>query len=89
MFKILKTLFFIFLVIICNSGCESHHEQSEIYFYNVWGVSSSDIYAVGDYGTIAHYDGSKWATMDGGGKNYLISVWGTNKSNIFVVDCLV
>jgi hypothetical protein len=33
--------------------------------YDVWGSSSSDVYAVGDSGTMLHYDGSAWSLMVG------------------------
>ena len=29
----------------------------------VWGNSSTDVFAVGDAGTILHYDGTCWSTM--------------------------
>ena len=32
--------------------------------YGVWGNSASDIFAVGEGGTILHYDGSSWSPMD-------------------------
>jgi hypothetical protein len=32
----------------------------------VWGSSGSDVFAVGDKGTILHYDGSAWSAMDDG-----------------------
>jgi hypothetical protein len=32
----------------------------------VWGSSESEVYAVGDDGTILHYDGSTWTAMYSG-----------------------
>ena len=32
----------------------------------VWGSSGSDVFAVGAYGTIVHYDGAGWSAMSSG-----------------------
>jgi hypothetical protein len=32
----------------------------------IWGTSSNDIYAVGDYGNIAHWDGKRWTKIESG-----------------------
>ena len=31
----------------------------------VWGSSSQDVFAVGAYDTILHYDGKAWSVMSG------------------------
>ena len=51
----------------------------------VWGSSSSDVFAVGDYGTILHYNGSTWVNMSSGTSKLLYSVWGTSSSDVFAV----
>ncbi len=43
----------------------------------VWGRSGSDVFAVGDSGTILHYDGTAWSAMTSGTTNNLNGVWGT------------
>ena len=30
----------------------------------VWGSSATDVFAVGDAGTIVHYDGTTWSSMN-------------------------
>jgi len=54
---------------------------------DVWGSSSSDIFAVGDYSTILHYDGSAWSAMNYGATNSisLFGVWGSSGSDVFAV----
>ncbi|MBL7137029.1 MAG: hypothetical protein ISS81_10660 [Candidatus Marinimicrobia bacterium] len=42
-----------------------------------WGTSSSNMFFVGEFGTIVHYDGSEFELMDSGTDNYLKSVAGT------------
>jgi hypothetical protein len=55
----------------------------------VWGSSGSDVFAVGDRGTILHYNGVSlsWSPMTSGFSDTLInSVWGSSGSNVFAVD---
>jgi hypothetical protein len=53
----------------------------------VWGSSSADVYAVGSAGTILHYDGNAWNTVD---DEYtgetLYSIWGNPPSDVYAVD---
>jgi hypothetical protein len=51
----------------------------------VWGASGSDVFAVGEVGTIIHYDGSVWTSMDSGTTENLEAVWGSSGSDVFAV----
>jgi hypothetical protein len=51
----------------------------------VWGSSSSDVFAVGFWGTILHYDGSAWSPMTSGASNPLLGVWGNSSSDVFAL----
>jgi hypothetical protein len=51
----------------------------------VWGNSGSDVFAVGDGGTILHYDGVDWSNMDSGTSQPLYDVWGSSGSDVFAV----
>ena len=51
----------------------------------VWGSSGSDVFAVGHYGTILHYDGSSWSPMNSGTSYHLRGVWGSSGSDVFAV----
>jgi len=51
----------------------------------IWGMSPSDIFAVGDGGTILYYNGSTWVKMDSTTSNSLEGIWGSNSSDVFVV----
>ena len=42
----------------------------------LWGTSSSNLFAVGDYGTIIHYDGNSWQRIESGTTVPLKDVWG-------------
>jgi len=69
-------------------------EDSYSSLFDIWGSSSSDVYAVGNchsgpidegYSCIFHYDGDSWTEMEylelhvGG----VGSIWGSSKDNIF------
>ncbi len=50
----------------------------------MWGTSSSDLYAVGNYGNIAHWDGSRWTKIESGTTIGLLDIWGVkNKDEIY------
>ena len=51
----------------------------------VWGSSGSDVFAVGAYGTIPHYDGAGWSAMTSGTTEALLGVWGSSGSDVFAV----
>ena len=52
--------------------------------YDVWG-SNNDVYAVGNSGTILHYDGSSWSAMSSGTTNILYGVWGSSNNDVYAV----
>ena len=53
--------------------------------YGIWGSSESDVFAVGNSGTILHYDGSVWAPMTSGTTTQLNGIWGSSGSDVFAV----
>ncbi len=42
---------------------------------DVGGTSSSDVFAVGNYGTIVHYNGSAWSGMSSGNQSRNVRIW--------------
>ncbi|AFH47854.1 Hypothetical protein IALB_0142 [Ignavibacterium album JCM 16511] len=42
----------------------------------LWGSSSSDLYAVGNNGNIAHWDGRKWTKIESGTYLNIGTIWG-------------
>ena len=48
----------------------------------VWGSSASDVWAVGDAGTMLHYDSKKWNTLPTAIDMHLWSIWGSGPDNI-------
>jgi hypothetical protein len=56
--------------------------------WGVWGSSGSDVFAVGDNGTILHYNGSAWSSIENplnGTNTTLRDVWGNSGNDVFVV----
>src|SRR2546427_7409028 len=52
---------------------------------SVWGSASTDVWAVGDAGTILHWDGSAWSGFPSGTGNILYSVWGSASTDVWAV----
>jgi len=54
--------------------------------WNVWGSSSTDIFAVGDYGKVLHYDGVTWTQMSVWGWSARArAIWASSGQDVFVV----
>jgi len=56
----------------------------------MWGSSSNDLYAVGNNGNIAHYNGQSWSKIESGTDLPIRDIWGdfnikTNKYEILAV----
>jgi len=52
----------------------------------VWGFSSSDVFAVGNSGTIVHYNGTSLESMTSGTSETLAAVWGSSATDVFAVS---
>ena len=48
----------------------------------MWGTSSSDLYAVGNYGNIAHYNGKNWLKIASGTDVRLTDVYGSPDGSV-------
>jgi len=53
----------------------------------VWGPSATEVFAVGDYGTILYTsdNGATWAAMTSGLTVNIYGVWGSSAANVFAV----
>jgi len=49
----------------------------------MWGSSSSNIYFVGNMGSIVHYNGSTFTKMESGTDIDLVDIWGIDQNNIW------
>ena len=51
----------------------------------LWVSGASDVWAVGQAGTILHWDGSAWTSVPSGTTNGLLGVWGSGASDVWAV----
>lgn len=54
----------------------------------LWGSASDNVYAVGDRGTLLHYDGIKWDKIPIDAQYDLNAIWGSDKNNIYAVGII-
>jgi len=59
------------------------HSRTNVTLRDVWGSSASDVFAVGDDGTILHFNGLRWAAMSSTTTETLRSVSGTAPDNVY------
>jgi cysteine-rich repeat protein len=52
---------------------------------SIWGNNENDIYAVGQTGTLLHYDGDSWSSETSPAANSLVDVWGSSASDVYAV----
>jgi len=58
---------------------------TENLLYGVWGSSGSDVFAVGEAGTIVRYNGEAWTTQPSPTSDNLYAVWGSSPIDVFAV----
>jgi hypothetical protein len=57
--------------------------------WDIWGTGPSNVYAVGELGTVLRYNGAQWTTQSNIPTNEsLNAIWGSSATDIFAVgDC--
>ncbi len=53
--------------------------------WGIWGADASNIWAVGNAGTILKWNGSTWTPQTSGTSQPLFAVWGTDVNNVWVI----
>lgn len=51
----------------------------------IWGTSNQNIFVVGDFGYIFHFNGTQWSVMDSGTNKTLNDIWGCRSDHIIAV----
>jgi hypothetical protein len=52
----------------------------------IWGTSSKDLFVIGNYGNIAHYDSETWQKIESGTTTTVTDIWGTGSSILATVS---
>jgi hypothetical protein len=68
-----------------NLFCWSNPLPQGNTFQALWATSASDVWAVGDAGTIHHYDGAKWTAQASGTTESLFGVWAASANEAYAV----
>lgn len=69
-----------------ESGWELRQVETQLVrFSGVWGSSASHVFAVGNRGTIVHFDGSRWNRQKSGTGKDLAAVWVASPTDAFAV----
>ena len=74
--------------ILHNDGTgwvEQHSSTAPGSFQSVWGSAVNDVFAVGEGGTIWHYDGFSWTGQTSGITNNLNEVFGSASDDVYAV----
>jgi len=63
---------------ICSADrwCWAHPRPTGIKLNRLWGTSPSDVWAVGEGGTILHFDGVRWSRIASGTTDSLVAIGG-------------
>ena len=82
----------------CSYSCSDSTSPSEEVFWKpqdapaggrtlraVWVSSSANVFAVGDSGTVLHYDGTSWKAMSSGTTRDLNAIHGNSADNVYAV----
>lgn len=54
-----------------------------VFFRDIWGTSTNDVFAVGAAGAVVHYDGTVWTPMQSGTQVELWAVRGFSRTDVF------
>jgi hypothetical protein len=54
-------------------------------FNGIWGSRADDVWAVGNGGTILHWDGKSWTGVASGSTAHLRAVWGSGSTDVWAV----
>ena len=73
------------LPLIAEGGVEEQSSGTLNNLRGVWGSSGTDVFAVGESGTILRYDGANWSGMSSGTSEHLTGIWGSSETDVFAI----
>lgn len=65
------------------AGVETAQVDGQVDFYDVFGFSAADVWAVGTFGAVWRYDGSRWSEFARPTAEWLEAVWGRSPQDMF------
>lgn len=65
--------------------CWQHPAPFGAHLNGVWGSGPNDVWAVGNSGVIAHFDGSEWSFVASPTVSNLNDVWGFSNDDVWIV----
>jgi hypothetical protein len=68
---------------VSDAGAQPSFPGVQHIYYGVWAASSSNVWAVGGSGTVAHHDGTRWSVLPSITTRDLLSVRGTSDSDVW------
>ena len=76
----------------CCAGCSMRLQngfwkswKTSTFMAGVWGTGPTNVFAVGDKGTLQRFDGLQWNTEAIGTGLPFPDIWGTSATNVFIV----
>lgn len=89
-------LVFITFSALLFSGCEDlkwervESGTSGLWLRDIWGASADDVWAVGENGTVLHWDGLSWCRHVSENIDYrdIYAVWGTDSTDVWAAGQL-
>lgn len=68
-----------------GSGWSPVDTGAKSFLWWIYGLSATDVYAVGDQGLILHFDGKAWTQVTSGTKASLFGVWAGSGDDVWIV----
>ena len=74
-------------IVVCNAEqwCWRNPLPQGNLLSTVWGSGASDVWAVGYFGAIVHWNGSAWSGFSTGTTYHLSDIWGSGPSDVWTV----
>jgi hypothetical protein len=77
---------------ICGAGddawCWAYPRPLGVRLNRLWGTGARDVWAVGEYGTIIHFDGERWASVQSGTTDFLAAIAGRGPGDAWAIGRL-
>jgi hypothetical protein len=77
---------------ICGAGddawCWAYPRPLGVRLSRLWGSGARDVWAVGEHGTIIHFDGERWASVPSGTTDFLAAIAGRGPGDAWAIGRL-